>query len=132
MDKSIFSKLAAIPILIVLLGAGILAARIAIDWTPEETKYLMGGLLTILGAALGVFALAFGLLAGVGIYRRLQADAAHSYRPAARDSRWQVLPPGPPQLTAGDSQGSWYSQGPASYDVWEEDEAAEDRWQAIG
>lgn len=122
--SSLLNGLLAVPILILFLGAGILTARIAYDWTPETTEYVLGGLLTICGASLGIFALVFGLLAGVAIYRKLQTDAVESYRPAewSQARRWPGLPAPPPQLGEGDDgQGSWYTQGPASYDVWEDE-----------
>lgn len=120
---SIWTKLAAVPILALLLGVSILAIRMAFDWTEETTQYVLGGLLTIMGAALGIFALAFGLLAGIAIYRRLQVDSQLQREEQAR--RGYPLLPAPP--TVEGQPGSWHSLGPGSYDIWEE-EPEEARW----
>jgi len=120
---SIFTKLAAVPVLALLLGVAVLAIRMALDWTEETTQYVLGGLLTIMGAALGIFALAFGLLAGIAIYRRLQADSQIQREEQARGA--YPLLSAPP--TVEGQPGSWYSLGPGSYDVWEE-EPLEAKW----
>lgn len=130
----LLNMLIAVPVLILFLGAGVLLARVAWDWTPETTEYVLGGLLTICGASLGIFALVFGLLAGVAIYRRLQRDATESQRETEwrQAQRWpgQLPAAAPPQLEDG-SRGSWYTQGPASYDVWEETEPEPRQWREV-
>lgn len=74
MDRSCLTTLAAIPVLVLFLGIGILAIRMAIDWTPDQTQLLLGGGITVCGAGVGVFAAVFGLLAGAAFYRRLHRD----------------------------------------------------------
>lgn len=141
--NGIFAQLAAIPILALFLGVAFLAARIAYDWTPELSQTVVGGVLTICAGAVALVGVIFGLLAGIALYKRLNRsrEQPEAVPPMRTISGYPVLPyrePGAPQLTDGRQAGSWSSNGPASYDVWEEEPAgwSQDRsrndWQEGG
>lgn len=134
-SMGIFARIMAIPMLALLLGAGILAGRIAMDWEPRQTDSLIGGGLAICGAGLAIFAVVTGLLVGMALYRRMLLDREQS-RPAAPPPGYSIQPgypglpyrePAPPMIEAG-RQGSWASNGPASYDLWPEEQPLEQGW----
>lgn len=131
--KGPISTLLAIPVLAIFLGVGILFARIALDWTPGNTQTVIGGGLAICGAGLAVFALVFGILAGIAVYKRLLLDRdSRPPAPGQQMERYQLQPyrePAPPMISAPGQQGSWLSNGPASYDIWQE-EPEEAAWRA--
>lgn len=117
--SSIWAKIMAIPIMALFLGVGILAWRIAEDWSPRQTDTLIGGGLAICGAGLAIFAIVMGSLAGMALYRKIRE------RPEQPPGDWRrpaigYREPAPPMIEAS-KQGSWASNGLASYDVWEEE-----------
>jgi hypothetical protein len=125
-NKGIFAQLAAIPILAIFLGVGVLAIRIALDWTQQTTQTLIGGLLVLCGAAI----MPVSILLGLAIFKRLNRDREQPAPPPQAIRMlggYPVSPysePGSPMLTDGSEKlGSWSSNGPASYDVWEEEPA---------
>jgi len=124
---SCLERVLVIPVLALFIGASILAWKIAESWSSEDTRFLLGGLVTVLGVAVALLAVLASLLVGLAIYRRIQGQGYE--RPAPPEIRtiggYPVLPYReslPPQLTAGDKVGSWRSNGPANYDVWQEEQ----------
>jgi len=128
--NSIFAQLAAIPILAVFIGVAILAVRIGMDWTPQTTQTVVGGFLTICAGSVALIGVIIGLLVGLALHKRISREQPQPAPPAIRTiSGYPIMPyrePGVPQLSDGRERlGSWSSNGPASYDVWEEPEPAE-------
>jgi hypothetical protein len=132
MGDGIFARLAAIPILALFIGIAILAGRVAMDWNPQNTDTLIGGLIAVCGAGLGLFGVVFGALLGLAIYKRLQNPLEHSGRQGSRSPRmidspyYAPLPPGRIDRQLED-KGTWSSRGPESYDIYFPDEEAEER-----
>ena len=127
MRDSLLTKLAAVPILAIFLGAAILAGKVALAWTPEDTRLLLGSLIAICGASLAILSIVLGLFLGAAVYRRLapgqKASEMALERPAYPSLAYRE--PQPPLLTSGDRPGRWLSNGPDSYDLWEDEEPIE-------
>lgn len=126
--SNLWAKIMAIPVLAVFLGVAILMARIAYDWSPRQTDSLIGGGLAICGASLAIFAMVTGLIVGIGFYRRLQLD--RDQQPGQWSQQRPSLgyrEPAPPMIEAS-KQGSWASNGLASYDLWPEEQPLEQSW----
>lgn len=128
--SNLWAKIMAIPILAVFLGAAILMGRIALDWSPRQTDSLIGGGLAICGASLAIFALVTGLIVGIAFYRRLLLDREHhgppgySSQPGTGSPFLPYREPAPPMIEAS-KQGSWASNGLASYDLWPEEQPSQ-------
>ena len=135
MGDGIFAKLAAIPILALFIGVAILAIQIGTDWSPENTDTLLGGLIAVCGAGLGLFGLVFGAFLGLAFYRRLDrpSDSIEPSRLGGRAPRvidspyYAPLPPYQAGRQLEDKSGSFSSRGPESYDIYFPDEEAEER-----
>jgi hypothetical protein len=132
MGDGIFSRLAAIPILALFIGVAILAAQVGMDWSPQNTDTLLGGLIAVCGAGLGLFGLVFGTFLGLAFYKRLERPSEPSRlggrAPRVIDSPYYApLPPYQAGRQLEDKSGSWSSKGPDSYDIYFPDEEAEER-----
>lgn len=121
-DKGIFSQLAALPILALFLGVGIMGIAAALTWDKQMTQSLLTAGAAICGGGLAIFAVIFGAFAGLAFYKRATTDTPNTPRqPDTIPGQWRTLPGSswdtmPPALPDPDA-GSWISGGPASYDL---------------
>jgi hypothetical protein len=115
--------------LAVLLGAGVLAMRIGDTWTEATTQSLVTALATVCGGGAVVFALLISLIVGIPMATRYFAESGRARREWADPPYY---PPQPtnrqlngynaPMLTARQDQvGTWQSNGPGNYDLWEDE-----------
>lgn len=132
--SSLWARIMAIPMLALFLGAAILAGKIGLDWEPRQTDSLIGGGLAICGGGLAIFAVITGLIVGMALYRRILLDReqSRSAPPPGYYSQpgYPSLPyrePAPPMIEAS-KEGSWASNGLASYDIWQEQQPQEQGW----
>jgi hypothetical protein len=119
--------------LAVLLGAGVLAVRIGETWTEATTQSMVTAFATVCGGGAVVFALIVALIVGVPMATRYFAESGRARR------EWVDSPHYPPQptnrqlsgynapmLTAKPDQvGTWQSDGPRNYDLWEDEPGVE-------
>lgn len=128
MWKTIVTAAALTPVAAIFVGVGVLAYNVSQTWDSRNTDALISGL--VASCSMGGIVVA-GLLAGiVGIplamrlmdrWReadRVAAAPMPRYMLDAPRAQWHE--PTPPRLV--DKQaGSWQTQGPATYDLWEDD-----------
>lgn len=138
--KKIFAMVVAAPLLVLFVGVGVWAAKLADTWTPTNTDVLVGGLVSACATGGIVVALILSAFIALVFYSRFQRDA--DVIPPARwnqratptlpyqPTTWREVQP--PMLTTKQSMGEWHSQGPASYDLWQDElptQAIDGQWQ---
>ncbi len=132
--KGFVSGVAALPVLALFGGVGLLAWRIGDSWDARATDTLISGLTASCAGGAVVLALLLGLIVGIPLLIRLQASQppprgwgdAPSYRALpGPGASWAS---GPPMLPDKQQQGQWLSSGPASYDLIEVDRDAPEGW----
>lgn len=127
MWKNLVALVALTPFAAVFVGVGVLAYNVSQTWDARNTDALISGL--VASCSMGGIVVA-GLLAaivGIPLAMRLMdkwreadrlAAAPMPYTLDAQRAQWRE--PTPP-LLADKQGGSWQTQGPATYDLWEDD-----------
>ena len=126
MWKTIVAAVVMTPVAAVFIGAGVMAYNVSQTWDSRNTDALISGL--VASCSMGGIVIAGLLTAIVGIPfamrlmdRWREADrlaAPPRYMLDGPRAQWRE--PTPPMLP--DKQaGSWYTQGPAAYDLWDEE-----------
>lgn len=127
--KKVLALIAAVPVLVLFAGTGILAYRIGETWDAETTQGLVTGLTVICGGGALVVCILLALLVGVPLAIRAYGEGGNSRRawghterpdllgwddtlprlptrrpPATIDGQWRQLPdpaPSPPWGATG-------------------------------
>lgn len=137
--KGIAAALAAIPVIALFGGIGVLAWRIGETWDQRNTDALVTALAAICAGGTIIVGLLLALIVGVPLALKTYESGAHARRawPAETPAQWRQLPGSqppawaeqPPMLT-DNRQGAWQSAGTAAYDLWDDDQPADriDAW----
>lgn len=113
-----FNRLLAVPVLVLFLGAGVLAVGVAIVLITDRAL-ANSVILFVTGAAAfgcGAGLLILSAIVGLAVYRRLSA-ATPSRTIAPLDDPWQLPPSVPPPALPLPTEGSWTSSGLPSYNL---------------
>jgi hypothetical protein len=126
----------AIPILAVFGGIGVLAFQIGETWQSGDTRALISGATAACSGGFVVVALVLGLVVGVPLALRAYSAGAWSHRrwddwqgmqqpsyPRAMPAPRHALPwlQAPPQVETKGQAGEWLSQGPQTYDLFDDE-----------
>jgi len=127
MWKNLLAAVALTPVAAIFLGVGVLAYNVSQTWDSRNTDALISGL--VASCSMGGIVISGILAAIVGIpfamrlmdrWREADRLAAAPPRYMLDGSRAQWHEPTPPRLVDRQA-GSWQTQGPAVYDLWEDD-----------
>lgn len=128
-SSTIVVGLVAVPVLALFLGVGVLAMQIGEHWTDATTASLVTGLTTVCGGGFVVLSLIVAIVVGIPFAIRMFGESGRA------NSTWATLPPPPPRYASGlptwqearppmleakPDGGQWLTQGPGSYDLWED------------
>lgn len=123
----------SVPLIALFGGVGVLAFQIGETWQTADTRALISGVTTACAGGFVVLALLLGLIVGVPLALRAYSAGAWSQR---RWDDWsQVSAPSrpalpaprptwletPPQIALKESEGEWRTLGPATYDLFDEE-----------
>jgi hypothetical protein len=123
--KNIITLVAAVPVLALFGGIGILALRIGETWNEAATRSLVTGLTVICGGGALIFAILLACIIGIPLAIRAYGESGASQRQwdsepvsgrmALRNIRedWRALPSQPAKRQPGMIEGQWNQlQGP--------------------
>lgn len=122
--KKIITLIAAVPVLVLFGGIGVLSYRIADTWSDATTQGLVTGLTVVCGGAALVVAILLALIVGIPLAIRAYGEGGASRRAWSGSGRaalpeWEDFPP--PRLPMRRSptmiEGEW-SHTPSPTPPW--------------